>query len=286
MQPVLASRAKGDLKMKSLSRAMGLAAILATVGATTAASAQRLAVRAGEWTVDYGESRCTLARRLGGPQSPVVILSSYLGHDSPELMMLEDGSETLPVLPDRLDLVLIPSNEVRSGNVRTRRLVAGNVRQISNLGEGFIERFGEARSLRFQARGRVIATLDTPAAANAVKALKACNDDLLRSWGIDRAASGTWTRLPVHTGGTISHTDYPRSAVEKGQYGATVVRITVGVDGRVSNCVPVVRTGWPALDDATCEYMTERFRFDPALDAEGKPVAATIIRTVRWDMPL
>lgn len=68
-----------------------------------------------------------------------------------------------------------------------------------------------------------------------------------------------------------------------GRYHGTVyVKVTIGPAGRVSNCVPLSRSGSADLDAVTCQIVRERARFSPAFDAQGRPVASQAYTTVVW----
>lgn len=68
-----------------------------------------------------------------------------------------------------------------------------------------------------------------------------------------------------------------------GRYHGTVyVKVTIGPAGRVSNCVPLTRSGSADLDAMTCRIVRERARFSPAFDAQGRPVASQAYTTVVW----
>ena len=61
------------------------------------------------------------------------------------------------------------------------------------------------------------------------------------------------------------------------QYG-----MTVGTDGRASNCRVTEPSPDPEADRITCRLAVERFRFKPATDAIGNPVPATYGWRQRW----
>lgn len=242
----------------------------------------RLRVPVNGWVVDYGDVRCSLVHRVAGDQSPLIILSSYLGRDEPEFILMRDGRELLPNLPRRLQVVLLPGGQVADARLETGRVQGGTITLVRDLGEGFFDRFAAANRVRLQAGGRVLIDMPMVHAQAAVAAVKSCNDDLLRSWGADPARAATLQRRPQQTGGSINNADYPYSALASRQSGNVVVRLTIGVDGRVSNCTPVVSSHVPILDTRTCALFVERFIYDPALDASSTPVAWPIIRTVSW----
>jgi protein TonB len=69
--------------------------------------------------------------------------------------------------------------------------------------------------------------------------------------------------------------DYPESARAAGAEGTAVASLTIGPDGRVTNCSIVRSTGNSALDSATCNIIRRRARFTPARDSNGNPTSDT-----------
>jgi protein TonB len=84
---------------------------------------------------------------------------------------------------------------------------------------------------------------------------------------------------------TVTHADYPREALRRGEEGTVKMRYDVNVEGRVENCVVVQSSGSPTLDHASCENVTRRARYIPATDANGKPIRSHGSRTITWVIP-
>jgi periplasmic protein TonB len=79
--------------------------------------------------------------------------------------------------------------------------------------------------------------------------------------------------------------DYPSRALQQEREGTTGFRVTVGPNGRVTDCQISSSSGHPDLDQATCTNVTRRARFDPALDGSGNPTTGTYSNRVRWQIP-
>lgn len=79
--------------------------------------------------------------------------------------------------------------------------------------------------------------------------------------------------------------DYPSRALREEREGTTSFRVTVGSNGRVSDCQITGSSGHSDLDAATCKNIQRRARFRPALDNAGNPVAASWSSRVRWQIP-
>jgi periplasmic protein TonB len=85
--------------------------------------------------------------------------------------------------------------------------------------------------------------------------------------------------------GLFSSDDYPSSAERNQEEGTTTVRLSIGPDGRVSGCDITGSSGSAALDQATCNVLRRRARFNPANDTNGNPVADTYTQRVTWRLP-
>jgi len=103
-------------------------------------------------------------------------------------------------------------------------------------------------------------------------------------WGNGRGGGGDGLggEPPRHVRGSLHDSDYPREAAEAGAGGTVGVRYRVGVDGRVTSCVITQSSGNEALDATTCNLIERRFRFVPARDEQGRPVASTIVENHSW----
>jgi protein TonB len=62
--------------------------------------------------------------------------------------------------------------------------------------------------------------------------------------------------------------DQPRSPRTIPNGLTTGVKLTIGTNGRVEDCVVVSTSGWPKLDSALCRILT-RTRFQPGKDSSG-----------------
>jgi len=93
--------------------------------------------------------------------------------------------------------------------------------------------------------------------------------------GAGGAGSGTGggTRA-VWRSGTIEDDDYPREARRAHIGGVVEVRFTIEASGRASGCRVSRSSGDAALDSTTCRLIETRFRFRPATNARGEPVAS------------
>ncbi|MBB6424614.1 energy transducer TonB [Sphingopyxis sp. JAI128] len=93
--------------------------------------------------------------------------------------------------------------------------------------------------------------------------------------GAGGAGSGTGGGTKaVWRSGTIGDRDYPREASRAKIGGDVEVRFTIEASGRVTRCRVTRSSGDASLDETTCRLIEQRFRFRPATNAMGEPVAS------------
>ncbi len=92
---------------------------------------------------------------------------------------------------------------------------------------------------------------------------------------VPKANPGLWIRTE----------DYPADALDARRVGRTSFRVAVDKRGFVVNCEILVSSGYQDLDDATCNLVSKRAIFEPALDPKGKPVKGYFQSNVRWQIP-
>ena len=63
------------------------------------------------------------------------------------------------------------------------------------------------------------------------------------------------------------------------------VMVSIGTDGKVTNCEVTRSSGSPELDKTTCDLMRRRARFTPATDGDGNPTSGEYASSVRWQIP-
>lgn len=89
-----------------------------------------------------------------------------------------------------------------------------------------------------------------------------------------RGNPGTWATT----------NDYPSRALREEREGTTGFRVTVGVDGKVTDCQITSSSGHSDLDQAACDNIRRRARFNPAVE-NGHPVVGSYANRVRWVIP-
>lgn len=83
----------------------------------------------------------------------------------------------------------------------------------------------------------------------------------------------------------FSDDDYPQAAIRNEEQGTTSFKLTIGPDGRVSDCQITGSSGSSALDGATCSILKRRARYTPAKLADGSPTTGTDSGRIKWVLP-
>lgn len=86
-------------------------------------------------------------------------------------------------------------------------------------------------------------------------------------------------------GDWVTTNDYPSRALREEREGTTGFRLSVGPDGRVTNCEVTSSSGSPDLDQATCDNLRRRARFNAATDGDGNPTSGSYSSRTRWVIP-
>jgi TonB family protein len=234
-----------------------------------------------KWIVNWGQKKCSLLRQA----APYTLtLQIVPGTAQPELLLMRESTEMVePRWKERVAIQLQPSGTTVEGNGARAGLGDQAIAQVTGMGASFIDQFAGSNAIRLTTASRELASIDLPGADRAVGALRQCIDRVLAEWGVDPKALAALRRKPeLVSGPWLRPEDYPASAERAEVAGSTVVRFTVGVDGRVRDCTPVASSGSTALDRQTCSALKKRARFAPALGANGEAVPATVVENAIW----
>jgi len=259
-------------------RIAGAAVVLAPEGAFGAAPPQ--------WNVDYGEDVCSLIRMVAADDTQVAF-KRMPGNDMTSINIVKPGWKSLSGRRIKaMRIALQPGGEITG---KTIFIPAGEpdgpVLVIIVTEHGFLDRLASAGGLTLTEAGRPAAHFVLPETAKAVAAVRACETEGMRTWGIDPEQ---WTALRsppkpvIDLPSLFSSDDYPGDAVATGASGDVLVRLTVDPVGRVSQCFVLHKSGHSSLDKQTCAILARRARFEPALRADGTAVSAPYVTKITW----
>jgi protein TonB len=92
-------------------------------------------------------------------------------------------------------------------------------------------------------------------------------------------------RPAQHRSGSITDDYYPNAALRAEAQGTTTARFTIGPDGRVTSCSVAGSSGNASLDSTACNLIQRRFRYRPAIGADGNPTSETKTQRITWRLP-
>lgn len=94
--------------------------------------------------------------------------------------------------------------------------------------------------------------------------------------------NGGARRLEKIAGDINSAKDYPKKSRDLRIGHSVTIQLTIGTDGLVKDCKIAEPSPDAQADAITCRLARERFRFNPALDVQGNPVAGQYRWRQRW----
>ena len=267
-----------------------LLALLALAGLSGIADAQPSPpVPAARWISRWDRGECQLVRAIGNAERLAIKVTPGSGFAS-FWVRAQPGTAVPQGASLGGRLTLSPSSaSLETANVQQYRVEGDDLYIVTFADEAALTALASARALRLAVNEVGLIDLPLGNIAAGVDVLRQCMNDQLRAWGIDPAtlASLRQRPVPLHEAGLagfITEDDYPAEALQRGLSGAPIVRLDVGPEGRVVACSVLQSAGDAILDNATCRALTQRARFQPAVDAAGAPTTAPVITQVYWSV--
>lgn len=98
------------------------------------------------------------------------------------------------------------------------------------------------------------------------------------------ASANISAAVPISPSGWVTASDYPYAQTAQ-EEGVTRFQLTISSEGKIEACQVLVSSGFADLDNLTCELMTTRGRFRPALDQNSTPVWSVFRNQIVWQAP-
>ena len=256
--------------------------------ATALADASAPLAPTGKWIIGYNDADCLLTHDFGTekPFTSVGLKPSPFG-DHVEVVALTKGSGKSNRAA-KVKLVLEPSGltvekESSVFAVPDKGLMLTTIYADADVATELLNSTG----VTISAAGAPSITVRLPNMKAAIGALRTCQNDLMKGWGIDPTEIDRIVEPPK--GGSpadwLTSDDYPADALADHKQGTSTIVWVVGLDGRVANCKVVKSAGTPSLDEAACRAISRRAHYKPAIGKDGKPIVAHQMRDIRWQLP-
>ena len=241
----------------------------------------------GKWQVEWGAMRCTASRATGGDKPITFVLRTMPGKTSPELMLISKNWKANAI--DRSGSVSIAFSDA-SPAITAKAVLqpvpgAGRALMVDGALNSLLDRFAKTNGLALSSRGKEVASFSFPGADKVVAALRECNDDLLRSWGVDPDAGknlkspANW-QPPAPKNPKRDMGPPPGAIVRTVGSGTMIIVFDVAADGSTSGCKLVASEGKSSSDP--CATFAGRGKYTPAMGLDGQPVASRMVEAIEW----
>lgn len=231
----------------------------------------------GKWVVDYETDMCIVSRPFGA--DPILLAIQ------PTVDMTSSAATLYVLVPEKGD------KSVRRGQATVTLQPSGKSVTLDYVSAGLktdqrgykvvadeklMKDVAESTGLAI-APGKRTFSMATGQLHGVMSALAKCNDNLMRSWGVDPAARA----VPIGDAASwFSPDQYPASALRAGIQGRAVMALTVSPEGKPTACRIVVSSKDKALDETTCRVGMTRSRFEKTTDGHDHYT----VLGVRWVM--
>lgn len=234
------------------------------------------------WSVDGSGAFCTLSRVVAEAPATSLVVRTYPTTDKFSLLLISKAPEGFGAIRD-----IAISFDPPGSHLAQRASIlplgdAGKAIDADYLPATFIEDFAKASMITIASGKKAIGTWSIPNAGKAVDALRRCETAKLIEWGADPLSfePGGATPKPI---GDASAWFVPED-IHRGGTGTfstlAVARLTIGVDGRVEACALVDSSR--NAEAIACPKLTERARYTPARDKDGKPIRSVAVYATSW----
>lgn len=258
--------------------------------------------RLGAWEINYDIDSCNLLAEFGdGPQSTFVRLTRYQPGDRFDLSIYGEAYEfPRSIVPVRVGFGLAEpiKRDAMTGH-------AGNKLPLLFVDSLRLDGWASATSgaegppvtpdmehrasvLDLTIPGGKRFTLETGSFGKPMQAMRACVDDLIRSWGYDAVQQATLSAKPeprTKPGSWLTNADYPSGAARAEQNGIVQFRLDIDETGKITSCRVLHRTNPDSFSALTCKRIGQRAKFRPARDKNGKPVRSYYVDKARFIIP-
>ncbi len=261
------------------------------------------------WHVDYADDSCRLARKFGDGERVATLIMDQLGpgqyfkltlsgsafkqvsnewviklkfgpgEDVQDMSYFLGSVGKAPALIMQVSMRLAPPSKAEQQAMKRSK---DERFEIAPIGADRIAAVSELNidgPLRQPVR-LLLGSMKAPMAA-----MDKCIGELLNHWGVDAAKFASQSR-PARgdekSKPWIVDEDYPVGMILDGKRAIVSVRLNVDATGAPTACHIQQSTGPKLFDDTVCRALMRRARFEPALDADGKPFASVVRQGVTF----
>ncbi|GAA4023290.1 hypothetical protein GCM10022280_25010 [Sphingomonas swuensis] len=250
------------------------------VAAPTYAQAVPAAPMLDRWEVVVAPGKCTLSRRYSQPAATRLTIDTDVGTGDYSLSIAMPGLERQPVgLPGEAVLKADRKTAARGFVTVFREGEAGAplLANMAGLSAGAMTALAAARELSISGEQLRVKPLALPAAAQAMAALRTCENEQMVEWGADPAQFAPGGSMPRVRD---LHALLPQSALRKMPYPAGPANLmhvlVIDERGAVASCASSGALVGAPLEKTVCAQLVGKVVGTPAKDPGGKPVRGVV----------
>ena len=256
----------------------------------------------GGWEVYEDDDYCSMALEYEGPGDTILIFAKYTDGG----IFLQASNANWSVKEDqKYELTYHLDGIAYSGgnSIGTSGILRKGF--LTSFEPDFEKHFGAGSSLRIYLEEKLVDQLSLDGTASALVRVNSCVRAVQNKLAAVQREKERWEHIsedpfaavvpeskknqpavPRGNAGTwTTANDYPSRALREEVEGTTGFRVTVGSNGRVTDCTITTSSGDSSLDSATCANITRRARFTPATDESGNETTGEWASAVNWSIP-
>jgi hypothetical protein len=276
-------------------RNLGLAMIFLCLFGAQPANAQTAQPK---WALDGAGIFCTLSRVVedatataspaAAADPTTLVLRTYPGIEQFDFMVVRAAAPVSLAPGATMTVSFAPSGGPFVKPVTILRLGAnaGKAMAVDYLPPTFVDAFAGATQVTVAVGKKTIGSYAIPNAAKAIAAFRECESAKLIEWGADPAAFAPGGKQVAPIGDAakwITPDDLRLPRIGTGSFAAfAVARLTVGTDGHVAACDLIATNGNKGLDTLACKLLSDRARYEPARDKDGKALRSVVLYGTDW----
>jgi TonB family protein len=267
------------------------------------------------WQIDYADDSCTLLRLFGeGDNKSALIFTRFSPYDSPKMTLTgnpfkakiykksaniqfgtnKEFQEKFIFVGERSGMPAL----IFSGSVEIVPYTEDQLKMLTQAREELdLQTINDIKppaitddidNLLVKDFAKTPVLLKTGNLVKPMAAMDECLDQLVTTWGIDAKKHKSLSRnaLPINNPGSwLTSEDYPRNLLRKGVRGIVNFRLIVDDKGGVESCHIQRSTRPVGFDEAVCKIISDRAKFEPALDDKGQGIKSFYSNSVIFNIP-
>ncbi|MDM8011541.1 MAG: energy transducer TonB [Parasphingorhabdus sp.] len=229
------------------------------------------------WNIDYGETSCDLKRIFKGESGEIQIQISQafdLQGGSFYIITQPNGKRPSWFADVNFSIDETGAKMEKNTGFQLNREENILIWQIYRFDLDYLEGLPDNVTLRLNTQKYPEIALRMTGMKAVSDAFRQCQRNLYETFGLDYRETEQLSRQlkpDTSPGGWVNSFDYPDIALRRGYQGKVWFMLNVDKEGKSQKCTILRSSGYPVLDDTTCETLLKRGRFVPALDKDGQP---------------